>query len=60
MHPLHLLTFMVAAQTASRDSAGGSTAADQNSTSIVPFFFALRDERTGTMLFVGYIANPRQ
>ena len=25
-----------------------------------PFFFALRDERTGTMLFVGYIANPRQ
>ena len=25
-----------------------------------PFLFALRDERTGTFLFVGYIASPRQ
>ncbi|HMA39185.1 MAG TPA: serpin family protein, partial [Gemmatimonadales bacterium] len=25
-----------------------------------PFLFALRDERTGTLLFVGYVASPRQ
>jgi serine protease inhibitor len=25
-----------------------------------PFLFALRDERTRTLLFVGYIASPRQ
>jgi len=25
-----------------------------------PFLFALRDEKTGTLLFVGYIAGPRE
>jgi serine protease inhibitor len=25
-----------------------------------PFLFALRDERTGTLLFVGYVASPRE
>jgi serpin B len=25
-----------------------------------PFFFAIRDERTGTLLFTGYVADPKR
>jgi serine protease inhibitor len=25
-----------------------------------PFFFSIRDERTGTLLFTGYVADPKR
>ena len=25
-----------------------------------PFFFAIRDERTGTLLFTGYVTDPKR